>query len=160
MPNPDLEKEFEPSLLNSAIYLLQLIQQISTFAINYQGRPFRESIRENRGMYWGLVGVACVAFSCATEFVPEINEKLRLVPFSSDFKVMITSVMVIDYAGCWIVEKGLKVLFSDYKPKDIAIRRADQLERERARKALEESEAQARKNAEMEEKARAAGLVR
>jgi len=33
----DLEKEFKPSLLNSAIYLLQLIQQISTFAINYQG---------------------------------------------------------------------------------------------------------------------------
>ena len=104
--------------------------------------------------------MACVAFSCATEFVPEINEKLRLVPFSSDFKVMITSVMVIDYVGCWVVEKGLKVLFSDYKPKDIAIRRADQLERERERKALEESEAQARKNAEMEEKARAAGLVR
>ena len=72
----DLEGEFEPSLLNSAIYLLQLIQQISTFAINYQGRPFREGIRENKGMYWGLVIVAGVAFSCATEFIPEINEKL------------------------------------------------------------------------------------
>jgi cation-transporting ATPase 13A1 len=40
----DLEGEFAPSLLNSAVYLLQLIQQISTFAINYQGRPFRESL--------------------------------------------------------------------------------------------------------------------
>ncbi|KAF9730863.1 hypothetical protein PMIN04_008183 [Paraphaeosphaeria minitans] len=159
-PNPDLEKEFEPSLLNSAIYLLQLIQQISTFAINYQGRPFRESIRENRGMYWGLVGVACVAFSCATEFVPEINEKLRLVPFTYDFKVMITSVMVIDYAGCWIVEKGLKTLFSDYKPKDIAIRRLDQLKREEERKRVEELEAQATKNAELEEIAKKAGLVK
>lgn len=158
--NPDLEKEFEPSLLNSAIYLLQLIQQISTFAINYQGRPFRESIRENRGMYWGLVLVAGVAFSCATEFVPEINEKLRLVPFTSDFKVMITSVMIIDYAGCWIVEKGLKVLFSDYKPKDIAIRRPDQLKREEERKRAEEAEAQAKKNAQMEEMARKAGLVK
>merc|ERR1711939_1210168 len=51
----DLEGEFEPSLLDSAVYLMQLIQQVSTFAINYQGRPFRESIRENRGMYWGLL---------------------------------------------------------------------------------------------------------
>lgn len=42
----DLEGEFEPSLLNSAVYLLQLIQQISTFAINYQGRPFRENLSE------------------------------------------------------------------------------------------------------------------
>lgn len=160
IPNPDLEKDFEPSLLNSAIYLLQLIQQISTFAINYQGRPFRESIRENRGMYWGLVLVAGVAFSCATEFVPEINEKLRLVPFTSDFKFMITSVMIIDYVGCWVIEKGLKTLFSDYKPKDIAIRRPDQLKREEERKRMEEAEAQAKKNAELEEQARKAGLVR
>jgi cation-transporting ATPase 13A1 len=159
-PNPDLEKEFAPSLLNSAIYLLQLIQQISTFAINYQGRPFRESIRENKGMYWGLVLVSGVAFSCATEFIPEINEKLKLVPFTTDFKIMITTVMAGDFIACWIIEKGLKALFSDNKPKDIAIRRKDQLEREAERKKVEEVEAQRKKNAEMEEKARAAGLVR
>lgn len=71
--DPDAETEFEPSLLNSAVYLLQLIQQISTFAVNYQGRPFRESISENKGMYYGILMVTGVAFSCATEFVPEIN---------------------------------------------------------------------------------------
>lgn len=124
--NVDLEGEFAPSLLNSAIYLLQLIQQISTFAINYQGRPFRESIKENKGMYWGLIGVAGVAFSCATEFIPELNEKLRLVPFSYEFKMTMTIVMVLDFGVCWIIEKCLKFLFSDYRPKDIAVRRPDQ----------------------------------
>jgi cation-transporting ATPase 13A1 len=158
--NIDLEKEFEPSLLNSAIYLLQLIQQISTFAINYQGRPFRESIRENKGMYWGLVLVSGVAFSCATEFIPEINERLKLVPFTSEFKIMITTVMVIDYAACWIIEKGLKAAFSDFKPKDIAIRRPDQNKREEERKKQEEIDEQKRKNDEIEKKAREAGLVR
>jgi magnesium-transporting ATPase (P-type) len=34
----DLEAKFEPSLLNTAIYLLGLSQQVSTFAINYQVR--------------------------------------------------------------------------------------------------------------------------
>jgi len=135
----NLEGEFEPSLLNSAIYLLQLIQQISTFAINYQGRPFRESIKENKGMYWGIVLVSAVAFSCATEFIPEINEKLKLVPFAYEFKVTMVAVMVLDYVGCWTVEKTLKTLFSDYKPKDIAVRRPDQLERE-AKRAQEEFE--------------------
>ena len=149
-PNIDLEKEFEPSLLNSAIYLLQLIQQISTFAINYQGRPFRESIRENKGMYWGLVAVSGVAFSGATEFIPELNTKLKLVPFTYDFKVMLTSVMILDYAACWIIEKGLKVAFSDYKPKDIAVRRPEQLKREEERRKVEEKEAQKKRNAEIE----------
>lgn len=133
----DLEGEFEPSLLNSAIYLLQLIQQISTFSINYQGRPFRESIRENKAMYWGLVAASGVAFSCATEFIPEINEKLRLVPFTTEFKVTLTVLMVVDYAGCWVVENVLKALFSDFRPKDIAVRRPDQLQREVERKNQE-----------------------
>jgi len=139
----DLEGEFEPSLLNSAIYLLQLIQQISTFSINYQGRPFRESIGENKAMYWGLVGTSAVAFSCATEFIPELNEKLKLVPFTTEFKVTLTVLMIIDYAGCWIVENILKQLFSDFRPKDIAIRRPDQLLRENERRKKEEAEAAA-----------------
>ncbi|KAI4910053.1 hypothetical protein J4E90_007483 [Alternaria incomplexa] len=159
-PNPDLEKDFEPSLLNSAIYLLQLIQQISTFAINYQGRPFRESIRENKGMYWGLVSVSGVAFSCATEFIPELNEKLKLVPFTTDFKIMITSIMAFDFVACYIIEKGLKFFFSDNKPKDIAERRPDQLQQEEKRKARAEIEAQRKKNEEAEMKAAAAGLVK
>ncbi|KAL3496791.1 hypothetical protein BJX62DRAFT_192959 [Aspergillus germanicus] len=133
----DLEGEFEPSLLNSAIYLLQLIQQISTFSINYQGRPFRESIRENKAMYWGLVAASGVAFSCATEFIPELNEKLRLVPFSNEFKITLTVLMALDYAGCWVIENVLKTLFSDFRPKDIAVRRTDQLKRETERKKRE-----------------------
>ncbi|KAL7273802.1 putative cation-transporting ATPase 1, partial [Rhizina undulata] len=138
--NVDLEGEFQPSLLNSAIYLLQLIQQISTFAINYQGRPFRESIRENKGMYWGLVGVAGIAFSCSMELIPAINEKLRLVKFTEDFKFTMTCVMIADYAFCYVIEKVLKWAFSDYRPKDIAIRRHDQDQRTEERLHMEEME--------------------
>jgi cation-transporting ATPase 13A1 len=130
----DLEGEFEPSLLNSAIYLLQLIQQVSTFAINYQGRPFRESIRENQGMWYGLLIPAAVAFSCATEFVPEINARLKLVPFTTEFKILLTGLMLVDYIGCWVVEQLFKYLFSDFHPKEISMRRKDQLEREEKRK--------------------------
>lgn len=88
-------------------------------------------------MYWGLILVSGVAFSCSTEFIPEINEKMRLVKFSEPFKVTMTSVMILDYVGCWVVEKVLKWSFSDYRPKDIAIRRPDQLKREEDRRAAE-----------------------
>jgi cation-transporting ATPase 13A1 len=144
----DLEAEFKPSLLNSAVYLLQLIQQISTFAVNYQGRPFRESLSENKGMFYGILGVTAIAFSCSTEFIPEINEQMKLVKFSDEFKTTMTAVMIIDYVGCWVIEVVLKRLFSDYRPRDIATRRPDQLEREEERKAAE----RALKDAEEEEK--------
>jgi cation-transporting ATPase 13A1 len=79
----DLEAKFEPSLLNTAIYLLGLSQQVSTFAINFQGRPFREGITENSALYWGLVGAAGVAFSGATDFIPELNRPLQIVEMAS-----------------------------------------------------------------------------
>lgn len=120
------------------MYLLQLIQQISTFAVNYQGRPFRESISENKGMFYGIIGVTAIAFSCSTEFIPELNEQMKLVPFTDEFKTTMTAVMVIDYAACWVIEVVLKWLFSDYRPRDIALRRPDQLEREQARRAEEQ----------------------
>lgn len=91
-------------------------------------------------MYWGIIGVSAIAFSCSTEFVPEINEKMRLVPFTTDFKWTMTTVMIVDYLGCYVIEKALKALFSDYKPKDIAIRRPDQLAREQKRIDNEKAE--------------------
>ena len=75
----DLEAKFEPNLLNTAIYLLGLAQQVSTFAVNFQGRPFREGITENSALYWGLIGAAGVAFSGATDFIPELNRPLQIV---------------------------------------------------------------------------------
>jgi len=38
--------------------------------------------------------------------------------------------MVVDYFGYWVVEKIFKRDFSDFRPKDIALRRPGQLERE------------------------------
>lgn len=143
----DLEAEFSPSLLNSAVFLLQLIQQVSTFAINYQGRPFRESLSENKGMWYGIVGVTAIAFACSTEFVPEINEQMKLVPFTNDFKMTMTGVMVLDYVVCYAIEVVLKFLFSDYRPRDIALRRPDQLERE-----VERRNAEIKKKMEEEER--------
>lgn len=93
----DLEAKFEANLLNTAVFLLGLSQQVSTFAINFQvshdlgrrlsgmpdvcvqGRPFREGIRENSALYWGLVGASAVAFSGATDFIPELNRWLQVV---------------------------------------------------------------------------------
>jgi cation-transporting ATPase 13A1 len=83
----DLEKKFEPSLLNTAIYLLGLSQQVSTFVLNFQGRPFREGIRENPPLYWGLLGVSAVAYCGATDFIPELNRWLQLVEMSTSVSV-------------------------------------------------------------------------
>ncbi|KAI0056131.1 endoplasmic reticulum Ca-transporting P-type ATPase [Artomyces pyxidatus] len=131
----DLEASFEANLLNTAVFLLGLSQQVSTFAINYQGRPFREGIRENGALWWGLVGASAVAFSGATDFMPEINRWLQVVEMSDSFKFKLTSMMILDFAGCWIIEKVCKHLFADLEPKALVTRGRERREK---RRALEE----------------------
>ncbi|KAF7368991.1 Cation-transporting ATPase [Mycena venus] len=128
----DLEAKFEPSLLNTAIYLLGLSQQVSTFTINFQGRPFREGIRENQYLYWGLVGASAVAFSGATDFMPELNRWLQIVEMAGSFKVRLTASMIIDFAGCWVIEKVCKHLFADLEPKPMVTRGRERREMRRA----------------------------
>ncbi|KAN0084090.1 hypothetical protein V8E55_007594 [Tylopilus felleus] len=131
----DLEAKFEPSLLNTAIYLLGLSQQVSTFAINFQGRPFREGIRENSKLYWGLVGASAVAFSGSTDLLPELNRWLQIVEMDTVFKVKLTSVMIVDFAGCWVVEMACKYLFADLEPKPLITRGRERRELRRREQA-------------------------
>lgn len=69
-----------------------------------------------------------------------------------------TTTMIVDYLACFVIEKVLKALFSDYKPKDIAIRRPDQLAREQKRiedlklEAIKAEEEKAQKEIEELEK--------
>ncbi|KAH7338015.1 endoplasmic reticulum Ca-transporting P-type ATPase [Rhizoctonia solani] len=104
-------------LLNTAIYLLGLSQQVSTFAINFQGRPFREGIRENPALYYGLLGASAVAFGGSMDVLPEMNRWLQIVEMSFSFQFRLTLIMVLDFAGCWVVEYGCKYLFADLEPK-------------------------------------------
>ncbi|KAG6372936.1 hypothetical protein JVT61DRAFT_6972 [Boletus reticuloceps] len=99
----DLNAKFVPSLLKTAIYLLGLSQQVSTFAINFQGRPFHTGIHENFKLYWGIVGASAVTFSGSTDFLPELNRWLQIVEMDTAFKVKLTSVMVVDFTGCWVI---------------------------------------------------------
>lgn len=121
-PMIDLEKKFMPSLLNTGIFMLQLAQQVSTFAVNYQGEPFRENIRNNKGMYYGLLGVAGLALMGSTEMIPELNSAMNFVPMDEIFKMKLTGTLLLDFFGSWAVELFFKYFFMDSKAADIAVR--------------------------------------
>ncbi|RDX42013.1 endoplasmic reticulum Ca-transporting P-type ATPase [Lentinus brumalis] len=135
----DLEAKFEPNLLNTAIYLLGLSQQVSTFAINFQGRPFREGIRENSALFWGLAGASAVAFSGATDFMPEMNRWLQIVEMENSFKVKLTTTMIIDFAGCYVIEQVCKRLFANLEPKPMVTRGRERREKRRAEEAAKQA---------------------
>jgi cation-transporting ATPase 13A1 len=67
----------------------------------FQGRPFREGIRENSALWWGLVGASAVAFSGATDFMPELNRWLQIVEMEGSVSVL-SSYVDIGLTSCQV----------------------------------------------------------
>lgn len=96
--------KFAPSLTNTAIYLESLILQVSTFLVNYQGRPFRESLWENRPLRTALLIVMGIALIAACEIFPDFNMWLQLVPMPGIFRKRLLFSMLMDVMGCIMME--------------------------------------------------------
>jgi cation-transporting ATPase 13A1 len=130
----DLEAKFTPSLLNSAVFLIGLSQQVNTFSVNYVGEPFRERMSQNPALYYGLLSCFGIAFAGATEFIPELNSWLQLTPLPSGFQIRLVSAMALDFAGSYMIEHCTKWLFADLKPRSLIVKGSER--REARRKAL------------------------
>lgn len=130
----DLEAKFTPSLLNSAVFLISLSQQVNTFSVNYVGEPFRESMTQNKALYYGLLSCFGVAFAGATEFLPELNAWLQLTPLPTPFQVRLVAAMAIDFVGCYVIEHSTKFLFANLEPRALIVKGRER--REARRKQL------------------------
>ena len=75
------ESKFKPSVLNSVVFLLTQVQQVSVFAVNYKGRPWAKGLDENTGLLWSMAISVVLAFVLSVEALPMLNTYLELVPF-------------------------------------------------------------------------------
>jgi cation-transporting ATPase 13A1 len=76
--------KFAPSVLNSVVFLVGQSTTVATFAVNYSGRPFMQSLRENKALFRALAAVALLVAACALNVSHDLLELCELVPFPSD----------------------------------------------------------------------------
>jgi len=112
---PDLEKEFEPNLLNSTVYMISMSLQVATFAINYRGHPFMESLGENRPLLISLVSTGSFIMVMALGWVPELCEQFSVVDFPDDFRNILVRVLAADFFMSLIVDRVLLFLLGEGK---------------------------------------------
>jgi manganese-transporting P-type ATPase len=98
--------EFRPTLLNSIVYLMTTLMAATTFAVNYRGEPFMQSITKNRPMFYALCVLVFMVFYLASEADPDLNEYLEIVKFpSDDFRNELLSILAVDMFGAFAIEK-------------------------------------------------------
>ncbi|XP_023773956.1 manganese-transporting ATPase 13A1 [Cyanistes caeruleus] len=109
----DLSREFEPSLVNSTVYLLAMAMQTATFAINYKGRPFMESLAQNRALLWALLLSAGAVLGLLSGACPELGVAFGLVHIPTEFRLLILAVLAADFLLAFSVDRLLQLLLGN-----------------------------------------------
>lgn len=107
----DAEAEFKPNILNSALFLLSSSMQIATFAGNYEGHPFMQSLTENKPLFLSIISGTVFTFLAASGLLPFMDEFIQLVSFPSFFRSKLLLVMAVDFVASILWEKLSKALF-------------------------------------------------
>lgn len=109
----DIDGQFKPGILNTVVFLVSSVQQVTVFFVNIQGRPFMTGITENTPLLLSLVGTFVLTFMFASESVPEMNRYFQLVPFPDDtFRDYVLIVLVLDLVGTFVVDRIMKFIFA------------------------------------------------
>ncbi|XP_030853617.1 manganese-transporting ATPase 13A1 [Strongylocentrotus purpuratus] len=112
---PDLEKKFEPNLVNSTVYILSMMLQISTFAVNYKGHPFMESLRDNKPLLYSLAFSTISVFTLISGVLPDISDQFEIVEFTADYRLLVFQVLVGDMVSAFVIDRTLQFLLGAAK---------------------------------------------
>lgn len=113
----DLYKEFEPSLVNSTVYIMAMAMQMATFAINYKGPPFMESLPENKPLLWSLAASLLAVVGLLLGSSPDFNSQFGLVDIPVEFKLVIAQVLLLDFCLALLADRVLQFLLGTPKLK-------------------------------------------
>ena len=106
----DDDEPFEANLINSTVYIIAMSLQVSTFAVNYRGHPYMESLLQNKSLLYSLIGIAAVILGLCG-FLPELAAQFEIVEFPSDFRTFLIQVLIADFVLAYIVDRACLWLF-------------------------------------------------
>ena len=110
-PVEDLDGPFTPNIINSAMFLVTMTMQVATFACNYQGHPFMQSLSEHKLLGRSLAVVYGVVVLAALEVLPP--ELFEMVPLPDEaFRYTLLGYMLADTIGAIALDRVVRKLFS------------------------------------------------
>lgn len=110
---PDAKAEFEPSLLNSTVYVISMWLQVCTFAVNYHGHPFMQSLATNKSLLYSIAGSLSVLLAIVSGLAPELAEQFSIVPFESDYQMIVLAVLFADFALAFVADRFWQKLLGE-----------------------------------------------
>ena len=109
----DMDGKFSANLINTTVFFIETMQQVSVLMVNYKGRPFQPGLDENKPLLHSL-GMSCIGlFVLAYEVIPQVNSLLELVSFPSDaFRWKMITILFFDIVGALLWDRFMHLIFA------------------------------------------------
>ncbi|KJE93443.1 ATPase type 13A [Capsaspora owczarzaki ATCC 30864] len=111
------DKKFEPSILNSAVYIIAMCMQISTVTVNYQGRPFMQGLSENKPLRIAIMISFGIIVATVSGLFPEVASGLQIVEFDAEFRAKLIGALVVDLGVTFSLDRLLGAIFNRNVPR-------------------------------------------
>ncbi|XP_076642830.1 endoplasmic reticulum transmembrane helix translocase [Halictus rubicundus] len=108
----DKDKPFEANLINSTVYIVVMTIQVFTFAINYRGFPYMESLMQNKSLLYSFIGTIAVILGLCG-FVPDLAAQFEIVEFPRDFRNLLVQVMIANLVLAYMADRACLRLFGE-----------------------------------------------
>ncbi|XP_060218254.1 probable manganese-transporting ATPase PDR2 [Lycium barbarum] len=118
MPDECIEpdSEFHPNLVNTVSYMVGLMLQVATFAVNYMGHPFNQSIPENKPFLYALLAAMGFFTVITSDLFRDLNDWLKLVPMPRGLRDKLLAWAFLTFLVCYAWERLLRWAFPGKMP--------------------------------------------
>ncbi|KAL1822386.1 hypothetical protein ACET3Z_009164 [Daucus carota] len=118
MPEECIEPDssFHPNLVNTVSYMVNMMIQVATFAVNYMGHPFNQSISENKPFFYALLAAVGFFTAITSDLFRDLNDWLKLVPMPRGLRDKILIWAFLMFLCCYVWERFLRWAFPGKMP--------------------------------------------
>ncbi|EMS47412.1 putative cation-transporting ATPase [Triticum urartu] len=118
MPEECIEpdSEFHPNLVNTVSYMVNMMIQVATFAVNYMGHPFNQSISENKPFKYALYSAVVFFTVITSDMFRDLNDYMKLEPLPEGMRGKLLLWAMLMFCGCYGWERFLRWAFPGKMP--------------------------------------------
>ncbi|XP_062179368.1 probable manganese-transporting ATPase PDR2 isoform X1 [Phragmites australis] len=118
MPEECIEpdSDFHPNLVNTVSYMVNMMIQVATFAVNYMGHPFNQSISENKPFKYALYGAVAFFTVITSDMFRDLNDYMKLEPLPEGMRGKLMLWAILMFCGCYGWERLLRWAFPGKMP--------------------------------------------
>jgi cation-transporting ATPase 13A1 len=91
--------------------MVNMMLQVATFAVNYMGHPFNQSISENKPFLYALLGAVGFFTVITSDLFRNLNDWLKLVPLPGGLRDKLLVWAFLMFLACYSWERLLRWAF-------------------------------------------------